>query len=113
MATVSILREKGEQNVPRFRAVAGRRQSVGRTPGEALDALNVQFAETDSGSLIVVQQMQSDPYFSEAKYLRMRELLDRSSMLTEVERGELEALVRDELVASAKRTEALADALGR
>jgi hypothetical protein len=78
-----------------------------------LDALNEQFGESESAALIVVQQMRPDPYFSEEQYLRMRDLLDRRATLTDSERTELEGLVRDELIASAKRTEALADALGR
>ena len=57
--------------------------------------------------------MQSDPFFSQEQYLRMRELLDRRAMLIPVEQAELEALAREELVASGKRAEALAKALGR
>ena len=62
---------------------------------------------------MVIQQLQSDPYFSEDQYLRMRDLFDRRDALTDNEREELEALVKAELIASANRTEALADALGR
>jgi hypothetical protein len=113
MTAVSIHREKDEADIPRFCAVAGKRQSLGRTPGEALDALNAQLGESESGSLIIIQQMQSDPYFSEEQYLRMRQLLDRRDSLSDTEREELESLVKAELVASAQRTQALADALGR
>lgn len=113
MTTVSIYQEKGEADVPCFRAVAGNRQSVGPTAGEALDALNAQLGKDESGSLVVIQQIQSDPFFSEAQYLRMRDLLDRNAPLTETEQAELEGLVKEELIASAKRTEALANALGR
>jgi hypothetical protein len=113
MTAVSIHREQEDTNTLRFRAVAGSHQSLGRTPGEALDALNAQLDPSESGSLIVVQQMQSDPYFSESQYLRMRNLLDRRASLTDLEREELEGLVKAELIASAKRTEALANALGR
>lgn len=113
MAAVSIQLEKSEADQPRFCAIAGKHQSFGRTAGEALDALNAQLGETESGSLVIVQQMQSDLYFPETQYLRMRELLDRSASLTGAEREELEELVKDEFIASAKRTEALAAALGR
>ncbi len=113
MTAVSIHTEQSEENSSCFRAVAGARESVGRTPGEALDALNSQLGESESGSLIIVQQMQSDPFFTQAQYLRMRQLLDCRITLTDLERAELEQLVKDELIASAKRTQALADALGR
>lgn len=113
MTTVSILADSNEASTPRFRAVAGKHESVGKTAGEALDALNAQIGNLESASLIMVQHMQSDLFFSEVQYLRLRDLLEKRSTLTKLEQGELERLVKDELIASAKRTEALADALGR
>jgi len=113
MTAVSIHSEKTDGNSRYFRAVAGTHQSVGNTPGEALDALNEQLDASESAALVVVQQMGPDLYFSEDQYLRMQDLLDRRATLTDSERAELEGLVRDELVASARRTEAWADALGR
>ena len=38
-AAIAIRREKRGTNQPRFRAIAGDRQSLRRTMGEALDAL--------------------------------------------------------------------------
>lgn len=43
----------------------------------------------------------------------MRALIDRQEKLTRAERVELQALAKEELVASGKRAEALAKALGR
>ena len=57
--------------------------------------------------------MQSDDYYSEEQFLRMRELIDRSESLSEAERVELGDLVKAEFVESARRTEVLAEALGR
>jgi len=111
MAAVTIHKEHASAANLRFRAVAGKHESFGRTAGEALDNLNLKYG--DNGALVVVQQMQSDAFFSEEEFLRMRDLLDRNESLTEAEHWELEALVRAELVASARRTEVLADALGR
>ena len=102
MTAVSIHSEKTNGDSPRFRAFAGKNQSIGDTPGQALDALNEQLGESESAALIVVQQMRSDPFFSEDQYLRMRDLIDRRVTLTDSERIELEGLVRDELIASAK-----------
>jgi len=111
MSAVTIHKEHASAGNIRFRAVAGKNESFGRTAGEALDNLNAMYG--DSGALVVVQQMQSDTYFSEEQFLRMRDLLNRSESLSEEERIELEKLVRAELIASAWRTEVLADALGR
>ena len=113
MTTVSILTEMPSARKIQYRAIAGTHQSTGNTAGEALDALNAQLGPTDSGSLIIVQQWQTDPYFSEAQYARMKYLLDLRDSLTDDQRAELETLVKQELIASAKRTEALANALGR
>lgn len=112
MTSVSVQIERQPASKPRYRAIAGSRQSTGRTAGEALDALNAQLSPTECGSLLIVQQMQSDPYFSEAQYVRMKDLLDHRESLSDAERAELEDLVKEELIASARRTEALADALG-
>jgi hypothetical protein len=113
MSTVSIIQEKSEQSSSRFRALSGTRQSVGRTPGEALDALNAELGESSGGSIVLVQQFGGDSYFSEEQNARLEALLAQRDNLTDLERVELESLVREEVRASAKRTEALADALGR
>ena len=113
MTAVSIQIEKSDENTQRYRAMTGAHESTGRTPGEALDALNAELGNSASGSLIVVQQLQSDPFFTEVQYQRMRELLDKHITLTEQEQSELEQLVKDELIASANRAETLANALVR
>jgi len=113
MTSVSIHKEQSEDDMERYRAVAGSHQSVGRTPGEALDALNAELGSAESSSLVVVQQMRPDAYFTEDQYVRLSDLLERNAELTCAEREELERLVREELLASARRAEALADALGR
>src|SRR5690348_6528167 len=55
MTTVAILPESTGKDGPTYRAVAGNLQSVGRTAGEALDALTAQLSEEESGTLIIVQ----------------------------------------------------------
>lgn len=113
MTSVSIQLEQQTARKLRYRAVAGDRQSTGRTAGEALDALNAQAGGKSTSALIVVQQMVTDPFFSEVQYLRMEELLARRESLSAAEQTELELLAREELMASGKRTEAVADALGK
>ena len=65
MTALSMQIESQTSNMPRYRAIAGNRQLTGRIAGEALDALNAQLGPTESGSLLIVQQLQSDLYFAE------------------------------------------------
>lgn len=55
MTAVSILPISNEQGDTVYRAVAGQRESVGKTAGEALDALNKQLAQGEGGTLVVIQ----------------------------------------------------------
>jgi hypothetical protein len=127
MTAVAIVREDTSSGgEPTYRAVShtGKAQSIGRTPGEALDALTAQLGEAESGTLVVVQHMRPDRFFSEAQIRRLDELLERRRLaqaagqnletaLTVDEEAELAALIQAELLAAADRASALADALGR
>jgi hypothetical protein len=113
MTTVAIVPE-GSPGPPAFRAVAGELQSVGRTPGEALDALTAQLDPSAAGTLVVVQQMRPDQYFTDEQQQRLQHLMarwrvarDSGSSLSPVEQAELEALVEAELRAVAERSAAL------
>jgi len=108
MTSVSIRAENGELGEPRFRAVAGDRQSVGRTMGEALDALTADWGEDIYETAVLIQRFKPDPYFTEAQYCRMQELLARRATLTAEERAELETLIDAELDATVARTDDLA-----
>lgn len=113
---VSIRPDEDKDVAPYFRAIADNYEAAGRTAGEALDALNAKFGTGERRSLVVIQQIGGDAYFSEAQYDRMRVLLDKRNALgalTDAEQAELEGLAREELLASAKRSEVLANALGR
>ena len=107
MTGVSIHTENEDVQAPRFRAVAGRRQSVGRTAGEALDALLAQEGDSVESSAILVQRFIPDSFFTQAQYDRMRELFDRRASLNANESDELDALIDAELDATVKRTSAL------
>jgi hypothetical protein len=94
-----------------YRAIAGQQQSTGRTPGEALDSLTAQLDKADSGTLIVVQQMRPDQFFSEAQRLRLAALMeqwrqarDRGEALPAAEQAELEQLTAAELEAARRRS---------
>lgn len=124
MTAVAIVREEtGTGSDILYRAVAhkGKAQSIGKTAGEALDALTTQLGEDESGTLVVVQQMRPDRFFTEAQIRRLQELMQRLQVadrigepgLTAEEQAELNALIEAELLASAQRAATLADALGR
>lgn len=118
MTAVAILREESEAGGETYRAIsqAGNAQSVGRTAGEALDALTTQLGAEEGGTIVVVQQMRPDRFFTEAQTRRLQELMDRSqnlnAPLTAADRAERDALIEAELRASGQRAAALADALG-
>lgn len=107
MTSIAVRPDTGEAGEPRFRAIAGNCQSVGRTMGEALDALVAQWAEDVEEGAVLIQRFRPDAYFTEAQQRRMEDLRDRRASLTGAERAELEALVDAELDATVARTDNL------
>lgn len=78
--------------------------------------MTAQLGTEESGTVVVVQQMRPDRFFTEAQTRRLRELMDRSQSLdaplSAEEQIERAALIEAELIASGRRAAALADALG-
>jgi regulator of protease activity HflC (stomatin/prohibitin superfamily) len=107
MTSIAIHIEDSKADTPRFRAVAGNRQAVGRTMGEALDSLTADWGDDIQETAVFIQRFEPDAYFTAAQYHRMQELLARRATLTAEERGELEALIDTELEATITRTEGL------
>jgi regulator of protease activity HflC (stomatin/prohibitin superfamily) len=107
MTSIVMRTEQSETGAPRFRAIAGQRQSIGRTMGEALDALTADWGNDIQETTVLIQRFQPDPYFTQAQYDRMQALLVRRTALTVAEREELEALIDTELEATVARTERL------
>jgi hypothetical protein len=65
---------------------------------------------------MAVRQQLPDSYFTESQIRRLRELMDLANSpqgLTPDEKAERDALIEAEFLASARRTAALADAIGR
>src|SRR5262249_55493850 len=96
-----------------YRAIAGSHQSTGRSPGEALDKLISQLPEEETGTLLVLQNMRPDRFFTEAQRVRLAELMtrwrtarDRGQLLPPDEQAELDALVDAEVRASGERAAA-------
>ena len=120
MTTVAILPESPGDEETAYRAVAGSVQSVGRTAGEALDALTARLGKEKTGTLIIVQNLRPDRFFSAAQQQRLEDLMarwraarDTNSSLSPPEQAELEDLVQAEVQAAARRAQALLDELKR
>lgn len=118
MTKVTIVPEDIDTPNPRFRASADHKESVGNTPGAALDAMFAQLDPAERATLIVVQNLEGDQFFTQAQQLRMEELLakwraarDSGKIFTPGEQAELEALIDAELDASARRASAIASEL--
>ena len=114
MTTVAILPERSGSDETTYRAVAGKIQSVGKTAGEALDGLTAQLGEEESGTLIIVQNLRPDRFFSAQQQQRLEELMTRwraaraaQRSLSSAEQSELESLVDAELKAATERAKTL------
>ena len=101
-----------------FRAAARGRESIGRTPGAALDALTAQLDENEANTLIVVQSMRPDEYFTAAQQQRLTELLarrrsalDSASEMDAADKAELEVLIDAELEGATRRAAAMVSEL--
>jgi hypothetical protein len=119
MTTVAIMPDSPGEQGTTYRAVAGTAQSVGRTAGEALDALTAQLGEEAAGTLVVVQNLRPDPFFTGVQRQRLDELMarwraarDAGSSLPIPEQAELDGLIQAEVEAAARRAQALPDKLG-
>jgi hypothetical protein len=105
MTAIAIRADQTETGEYQFRAISGDRQRLGRTMGEALDALTAGWGDSVQETVVLIQRFQPDQYFTQAQYNRMQELLARRSSLTPEERSELEALIDTEVDATVARTE--------
>jgi hypothetical protein len=120
MTKVAILPEPTESGGIAYRAIAGRQQSVGKTAGEALDALSALLTEKEAATLVIVQNHRPDEHFTAEQQVRLRELMarwrtarDAGNSLPPSEQAELDALVEAECRASGKRAAAVLRELGQ
>lgn len=65
MATISLLPENQADGEIIWRAVAGEKESVGKTAGEALDELMSRMDQENSVTPIVARQMGPDESFTQ------------------------------------------------
>ena len=114
MTRVAILPELGEGGTIRYRAIAGEQQCVGKTAGEALDAISAQLPTDKTGTLVVVQNHRADEFFTREKCVRLEQLMarwraarDAGVTLPAAEQAELDSLVQEEIVAAGRRAAVL------
>ena len=109
MTTITILPETDNS----YRAVAGDKESTGRTAGEALDALTLQLEDDESGTLVIVQNHKADQFFNAAQQERLTALMQlrKAGNLSPEEESELEGLVETELGGARQRAETLLNEL--
>jgi hypothetical protein len=120
MTKVAILPVPTAQGDLAYRAIAGEKHAQGKTAGEALDALTAQLPADEVSTLVIVQSLRPDRFFTAAQQQRLTTLMtrwrtmrDQGATLPADEHTELEALIDAELQAAAARAAALADVLGR
>ncbi|HWE00808.1 MAG TPA: hypothetical protein VG326_00260 [Tepidisphaeraceae bacterium] len=110
MTKVTITAEPSGSPTRSFRAATRGRESVGSTPGAALDALAEQLDETEANMLIIVQNMRPDEFFTAAQQQQLGELLakrrtalDTGKEMEPAEKAKLETLIDAELDAATSR----------
>lgn len=120
MTTVAILPEGPLRSSDGYRAVAGDIQSHGATPGQALDALASQLGGPQETTLVILQPMRPDAWFTAEQQRRLADLMarwraarDAGQTLPSAEQSELEALVQAELQAALQRSASLAQRLSK
>jgi hypothetical protein len=114
MATISVL---PDYTTPRhFRAISGGKQFIGTTVGDAIDGLNNELGDSSETTLVVVQPMKPDQFFTGEQQARLASLMDAWRIARDAglafpsdQKKELDTLVRDELIAATKRAKHLLD----
>jgi len=115
MTTISVTPDSSGPTGSLYRARAGEREGVGPTVGDAVKAVTDQMGELQETTLIVVQPMKPDRFFTADQIRRLGELMarwraarDAGTELPAAEQSELEALVRAELQGATERARAMA-----
>ena len=119
MTKVAILPVTTAQGSRSYHAIAGAMQSSGATAGAALDALTAQLSADETSTLVIVQSLRPDQFFTATQQQRLDQLMarwrlarDQGTLLPAHDQSELESLIEAELQAATQRAAALADDLG-
>ena len=76
MTTVAILSTSESNGEKSYRTVAGDKYSVGKTAGQALDALTAQLDEIEFSALLIIQSCRPDAFFSAEQQAELDNLVD-------------------------------------
>jgi uracil-DNA glycosylase len=114
MQTISIETIANVNGDRVYRAAIGDRQSIGKTAGEALDALTVQMGNQEINGFLLLPSYQPDQFFTAQQQQRLTELMsiwrtarDRGETITPEQQSELDDLIEAELDATAERAKAI------
>jgi len=114
MTPIAILPISDTQGERTYRAITGDKQSVGKTAGQALDALTAQLDQEEFTGLLLLQSFQPDSFFTTEQQERLAELMelwrasrDQGQGLPSELQRELDQLVEGELRAATDRTASL------
>ncbi len=120
MTKVALFREGAGAEGMAFRAVTVRNQAMGRTAGEALDALTSQLSDEERDTLIIIRNLAPDRFFTSEQRRRLEPLMadwrserDAGRSLPLHVQTELEQLIDAELRAAAERAAAMSHELAR
>lgn len=112
MSIISILPGITAQDC--YRAVSGQTQTVGKTPGQALDSLTELLDQDEAGTLVVIQRLRPDRFFTAEQQQRLSDLMTRWRAARDAggpwspeEQAELDALVDAEIRGAGERAAAL------
>lgn len=97
-----------------FRAVGGGKQFVAPTVGEAVGGLTAELGPPTETTLVVVQPMKPDRFFTAEQQSRLAELMaawrtarDAGGSFPPADQGELDSLIQAEVVAATERARQL------
>ncbi|MFI5459977.1 MAG: hypothetical protein ACHRXM_31540 [Isosphaerales bacterium] len=120
MTKIAMFQENAGADQMTFRAVAVGNQAVGRTAGEALDALTTQLPDGEADTLIIVRSLRPDRLFTAAQRQSLEQLMARwrsaraaGESLAAGEQIELKNLIDAEVHAATERAPALSHELAR
>jgi hypothetical protein len=120
MTTVAIVPTSNANGERSYRAIAGNKQSVGKTAGQALDALTIQLGEVEFRALLIIDNFHPDQFFTNEQKQRLSDLMsmwrtarDEGQTLPPEIQLELDNLVDAELNAATARTASLAQKLSQ
>jgi hypothetical protein len=118
MATITVIPDDPRATTTPYRAVAGETQATGPTVGQALDGLRSKLGEPNETTLVIVQPMTPDKFFTAEQRDRLATLMgrwrtarDAGQQLPPDEQAELDALVEAEVRAAGERAARLLRAL--